>query len=216
MEKLAALVDEMAVVHVRGTPSSGKTTLAELLRCYYQEREQPAVLLTGWPLNTNLKWQEHLILQCRAARFPGINSRNFWSSNVVFILDEGQISYHDETFWLEFVKTLSGNMFQGPRLCLFASYGSPTTGPLDYPRGATPVHLGPNRRISIIKPSDPDSHGIGLYYDETEFNDAVDRFCSAIGRLVIDEEARSLLYWTTNGHPGAVQALANCLYDVCR
>lgn len=214
VEKLAALVDEWTVVHVRGTPSSGKTTLANLLQLHYQQRGQRIVFITGWPEDVN--WKDHLIMHCQAAGIVEINTGNFWKTNVIFLLDEGQISYHDAVFWLEFVKTLSGKWnVTGPKLCVFASYGSPENGPLDYPRGATPLHLAPPRRVSVIKPSGRDSHDVCLYFDEADFNDAVDRLCSESDGVVIDEKARSLLYSTTNGHPGAVTALVQCLYLVC-
>src|SRR3954452_22274085 len=48
VKKLAAVLDEKRVDHVRGTPSSGKTTLAILLSEYYHKRREPVVFLNSW------------------------------------------------------------------------------------------------------------------------------------------------------------------------
>src|SRR3954447_10930048 len=64
VKKLATILDEKRVVHVRGTPSSGKTTLAYLLWEYYDKRRECVVLLTGWHNVSDPR--THLVDKCRA------------------------------------------------------------------------------------------------------------------------------------------------------
>ncbi|KAE8402201.1 hypothetical protein BDV37DRAFT_253040 [Aspergillus pseudonomiae] len=53
VSKLAAAVDDKDVIHVRGTPASGKTVLSELLRDYYHERKRKVFLLSS-PLEVRM------------------------------------------------------------------------------------------------------------------------------------------------------------------
>jgi hypothetical protein len=48
VSKLADLIAEKTVVHVRGTPSSGKTVLAWRLEKYYEARSERCALIIGW------------------------------------------------------------------------------------------------------------------------------------------------------------------------
>src|SRR2546430_2378711 len=64
VKKLATILDEKRVVHVRGTPSSGKTTLALLLWEYYHKRRECVVLLNGWHNVSDTR--THLVDKCKA------------------------------------------------------------------------------------------------------------------------------------------------------
>ena len=44
------ILDERRVVHVRGTPASGKTTLALLLLWHYKKRGERVIFLNGWQM----------------------------------------------------------------------------------------------------------------------------------------------------------------------
>ena len=70
VKKLAALLDEKRVVHVRGTPSSGKTTLAILLWEYYHKRRERVVFFDGWHNVSNPRI--HLVDECRARGYSGV------------------------------------------------------------------------------------------------------------------------------------------------
>lgn len=56
-----------------------------------------------------------------------INRHNILDSNIVWIIDEEQMTYGDDEFWLAFVKFQQGHSL-GPQICVFSSYGSPTNG----------------------------------------------------------------------------------------
>ena len=57
MSELAASLDEVNIVHIRGTAASGKTRLSELLRDHYRREGRKAFLITDWvKLNPTDSW----------------------------------------------------------------------------------------------------------------------------------------------------------------
>lgn len=216
MEKLAALLEECRVVHIRGTPSSGKTILAGLLARYYGDRKEPVVYLDHWKKSEQTgNPREELARHCHAAGYYHVTCDNLLSQNLTFILDEAQSSYHDASLWLGPIKTMSG-VSSGPRFCLFSSYGSPDSGSDEYPLGTTPVNFKPAQRVSILVSETPGSPRLSLFYDRDEFEDVTDRLCRRpTMNFKIDMAARSYLYSVTNGHPGAVRSLISYIVDVC-
>ena len=213
IQKLATILDEERVVHVRGTPSSGKTTLAILLQNYYSGNGEPVVFLNGW--HNVSRPTTHLISECAANGYSGIDRFTLLKSNIVFIFDEAQQSYNDLDLWVGIIKTQSGSL-SGPKICLFSSYGSPATGPIQYPLGSTPIHFGARQRISITPSSFADNGRVCLFYSQQEFEDVVSRTCSNPTRTFdLDPAAREYLYSITNGHPGATTALLQFILLVC-
>lgn len=213
VQRLATILDEERVVYVRGTPSSGKTTLAHLLWNYYKKRGEPVVYLNGW--HDVSKPTTYLISKCEASGYSGIEDHTLLCTNVVFIFDEAQQSYNDLDLWLGIIKTQSGGL-GGPKICLFSSYGNPATGPTKYPLGSTPVHFGAQQRISIIPSSFAKNGRVCLFYSQQEFEDVVSRTCSNPTRtFALDPAAREYLYSITNGHPGATTALLKFIFSVC-
>ena len=140
------MLEEFRVVHVRGTPASGKTTLADLLESYYKNLGDTVIMVPPWERNPILPIQRLIEIGkgqgCRLS-----HTLREW--NVVLIFDEAQISFHDKQLWLNIIKTQSGSS-EGPRICIFSSYGSPSTGPVDYPLGSTPVRFAPGQQVSTI------------------------------------------------------------------
>ena len=213
VQKLATLLAEKGVVHVRGTPTSGKTILANLLFGYYKTRKVPVVFITGWYKVSNP--QAHLISMCEAAGYCGLEPANFLRANIVFILDEAQQSYNNMALWLGIIKTQSGSS-EGPKFCLFTSYGSPTTGSTKYPPASTPVYFGASQRVSITASPFAENEDVCLFYNTEEFEDVVSRLCSHPTRIfTLDPAAREYLYSITNGHPGATDALTKFTFEVC-
>ena len=214
VRKLAALLDDMLVVHVRGTPSSGKTTLAGLLYHHYVRLDQPVVFITGW--EHVIDPIENLVALCRNRGYEDINQANLLASEFVFIIDEAQESYRDRDLWLGIIKTHSGRMW-GARICLFSSYGSPIHGNPRRSPNTTPVHLGQSQRVSIKPSHIPDSPDFGLFFSRDEFKDVLDRICShPTLSFRMESTARAYLYSMTNGHPGAVSTLTSYIYEVCK
>jgi hypothetical protein len=210
VQKLATILDEKRVVHVRGTLSSGKTTLANLLGGYYNKRREPVVFLDGWHNVSDPT--AHLISSCEAHGYYGITRYTLINANVVFIFDEAQQSYDNVRLWLGIIKTQSGSR-AGPKFCLFSSYGSPTTRPTQYPLRSTLVHIGASQRISITTTAFVE---VCLFYNLEEFEDVVSRICSDPTRsFALDPATREYLYSITNGHPGATNALLYFIFEVC-
>ena len=224
VEKLADLLDDKHVIHVRGTPSSGKTTLASLLWMYYQERGHRVVFVPYW---IDVKDPHEFLAQlCELAGITGVNSSNILSrDDIIFIVDEAQSSYGDNLFWLQIVKYQS-DRHCGPKICLFASYGnpitgSPTTGQPNtghetvQPR-FTPVKLGPSQRVSLTVSKIATTPNVCLFYNQEEFDDVLKRLCSrSWSTCGLSSDAGSYLYSITDGHPGAVSSLMSYVYTVC-
>jgi hypothetical protein len=213
VEKLAAILEEKKVIHVRGTPSSGKTILAHLLWEYYRNQKERAILLEGWHNVTDPRI--HLVNECKAHGYDEIEPHNLNNANIIFMLDEAQQSYSDGRLWTGIIKTTSGS-HGGLRICLFSSYGSPTTGSTEYPSESTPPYLGVSQRISIAPSEFPDNRGVCLFYNKEEFEDVVRRRCSdPTNKFKLDSAARKYLYSITNGHPGATESLLAYISMVC-
>ena len=211
---MARILDEDRVVHVRGTPSSGKTTLAYLLRRYYEDRGEPVISVDGWHNTPNPT--AHLASLCVASGYDEVKPNNLLTWDVVFLFDEAQQSYQDSRLWLGIIKTQSGKS-SGPKIYLFSSYGSPATGPTQYPHGSTLVHFGAEQRVSISVSSNPRTPNICLFYNEEEFSEVVRLQCAnPIHKFAMDPDASEYLYSITNGHPGVVKSLLGYLFLVCR
>jgi hypothetical protein len=201
---------------VRGTPASGKTTLALLLRDYYLENNRKVFLLRTWKPLENFygkdPWDRFaLFLQHKC---PGHSPMDFFSSKTVIIIDEAQESYKDEEFWNTIIKERHSKEGKDIRLCLFCSYGSPLTG-LDT-QCFTPVNFGSPQRITLTPQPQECSPQIGLFFTQDEFNDTVSRLATYRYQEIftLDEEAQSYLFTVTNGHPGSVTSLVSFIFDV--
>jgi len=213
VEKLATILDEKRVIHVRGTPCSGKTILAMLLWGYYHKRRERVIFLNGWHNVSNPRI--HLVDECKRHGYYGVEPHTLTYANVVFILDEAQQSYDNSDLWSGIIKTQSGRQ-SGLRICLFSSYGSPSTGPTQYPPRSTPLQFGPSQRISITASRFVENGRVCLFYNREEFEDVVSRKCShPTNKFELDSAARDYLYSITNGHPGATDALLTFIFTVC-
>jgi hypothetical protein len=97
---------------VRGTPASGKSTLAQLLANHITTQEPAGnlIVIASWPDN-GLSWLAKLT-----------NRYDDTGPNTI-IIDEAQLSYWDTAFWNGFLKTITPD--SPNRVILFASYGSP-------------------------------------------------------------------------------------------
>lgn len=132
--KLPAILDDIKIVHVRGTPTTGKTCLSELLRHYYRDKGRKVFLTTKWEdLNLEDPWDS--LIDLGQNRHKGLLSQSkqdlSWalSSDTVILVDEAQKSYTDEVLWNTVLKERQATVcIYNFRLCLFCSYGNPNTG----------------------------------------------------------------------------------------
>lgn len=214
IETLARLLDEHAMIHVRGTPASGKSTMAKLLFRHYSrhdltQRQPTIVFVADWKdwVENNMDTVGFLVRQChqlghKIQRAEFLNEAN---DDLIFILDEAQVTYADSFFWYSVIKERLAAT-KGPRFCLFTSYGSPSTGSPDYPKTTTPPILKREQRISLIVPHDHVGHDLCLFYKQEEFKDAVKKWADTTDHT-IGEDVASCIFEQTNGHPGVAGAM---------
>ncbi|PYH94808.1 hypothetical protein BO71DRAFT_352744 [Aspergillus ellipticus CBS 707.79] len=217
----AEVVKANPVVHVRGTPSSGKTTLAYLLSDHLLENGWKVFFLKTWGLQLRsyctgdetawdgLKRKLH-------QKYPGCNPRDIFAPKTVLLVDEAQGSYSDEMFWNQVVKErMDGFLHEGFHICFFCSYGSPYT--CVEAQFYTPATFHPEQRITLTPQPTSDSPGIGLFFNQTEFEDAVARRIRHFTEyFTLHREAKEYLFALTNGHPGAVDGVLSYIYKVYR
>ncbi|BCR87943.1 ATP-binding protein [Aspergillus chevalieri] len=228
VSKLATILDEVNIVHVRGTPASGKTRLSELLRDYYHKEGRKVSLIKEWEtLNHMNPWHSLVKLVEKwneetqdAPTMTSLQSEQDLSwvltSNTVILVDEAQATYNDDALWNTiFKERLTPSVYKF-KLCLFCSYGSPVTGPDQ--TFFTPVRFSDQQRISLTPQSQEDSPPIGLFYDKEEFKDVVSRLLTFYyeERFNFNEGALEYIFALSNGHPGAVTSIVDVLYEAYR
>lgn len=92
--RLQKLLDEYRVVHVRGTSSSGKTTLAKLLEARYKEQRQAVIYVNAWHgVNDGT---DHFVQLCRQKGYI-VDRDSLATSDVVIVFDEAQ---HSTKIWI--------------------------------------------------------------------------------------------------------------------
>ncbi|KAL2802486.1 hypothetical protein BJX63DRAFT_414925 [Aspergillus granulosus] len=129
-------------------------------------------------------------------------------AGTIILIDEAQTSYGDSKFWNRIIKSLLNEdlNFRDIRVCLFSSYGSPSTGVecVYY----TPAHLGPQQRVTLtIQPKGP---AISLFFTVPEAYDAMDHIVARRHPKVhttLDDDAKAYLFSLTNGHPGGIKSM---------
>lgn len=212
VETLARLLDENMVMHVRGTPASGKSTLARLLYQFLAEKQE-VILMDTW--DNKMSATEYLAKECRDRGYIGVQASDILASNFVFIIDEAQQTYVNPHLWYSVIKFQSQRQ-AGPRFCLFSSYGSPTIGAPDYPEATTPPVLSLSQRVSLTVSRNSDAPDICLFYNLAEYKDVLDRFCKhpAI-EFTLDTDVKDYLFSLTNGHPGAISSIMVYIRNVC-
>ncbi|KAI7968161.1 hypothetical protein EIK77_010331 [Talaromyces pinophilus] len=218
VQELARIVLEEGVVHVRGTPTSGKTTLALLLHKYNTDNDVKSVYIRQWSPMKSIEHfgTYHLVWHARAAGFTSVSYDNFESQDITFILDNAQTSYKDDQLWLGPLKDQNNNCRQfGPRFCLFMSYGSPTEGPDDPSPNSIRSGIKILQRVSITVSRLENSPQISLFFTREEFDDVLQRKrCDQKRPVPLDSNAADYLFHLTNGHPGAVEAVLAMIHKV--
>ena len=174
---------------MRGTPASGKTTLANLLQHYIAKQEPDAlvVLVPSWRTQDQLDqmggWRKWLADRWNA------------EDGSVLIVDEAQTSFRDISFWTH-IKGINENWRY--RVITFSTYGS--TGSED----STPTNHSPylNQVVGLHKIDHGDHMGAGLLLTEAEFNEFVKK--RFIGHC-FDEQFLLGIYELTGGHVGTCE-----------
>jgi hypothetical protein len=213
-------LQQVRVIHVRGTPTSGKSSLARNLK-FYVMRTEPGVRIcsfrwpddSAWPDGLNRASQYHRLLNFITGR-PAESDNWPQMENTLLIIDEAQMSYEYLDLWNDFLKPLASDAKRGPFVILFSSYGSPTQIPVRAALGSAPIHLSAKQRVSI-RPLSENNPKISLYFTRSEFDDVVTRVCEYNAKdeqpFLPSSELLEYVWEFTNGHPGATRAVLDAL-----
>jgi hypothetical protein len=182
------LFDIINVTQVRGTPASGKTSLAFLLRKYITENhpEKKEVFLACYRVEPAQK----PIMDCQ----DWLVDQGWDSpSNGVLILDEAQLSYWDSSFWLTFIKSI--NASTPHMVILFASYGSASRNLLN---NSTPLFVQEGQLVGLAR--GPTGASVGLLLTREEMEGVVRK---KFPNHLFDDSLLDYIYSLTSGHVGA-------------
>ncbi|KAG8810124.1 hypothetical protein FRC17_003081 [Serendipita sp. 399] len=195
---VSALYERLCCYHfvlVCGTPASGKSTLAQLLEQHIRLKEPSThpILIDNWPENRS-SWVSKLTEMFDPS---GPNT---------IIIDEGQLTYWDTSFWNSFLKMITPESTN--RVILFASYGSPHNRVSVF---GTTAFVPDVNRVSLR----PIDHGdnvaqAGLLLLPDEFHDLVERRCP---KRHFKEDFIDYIYGFTAGHVGATRDLLTIVLE---
>lgn len=210
---LWSLLREVRVVQCRGTPTSGKTTLARLLEDFVvNNNPNMQVVYMSWP-GAAPPEEQILPFDVMIKRYASVTWEGpiFNLSNLLLICDEAQNSYQFHGFWNDFIKMQASGAQAGPYIAMFSSFGSPAATVVPFP-GSAPPYLSLEQRLSM-HPRD-NSRAVSLYFRRTEFDDVIQRVCRpahAHEPLLPGKDLVDYLYKITSGHPGCVRAMLGVL-----
>lgn len=205
------LIKRRQVVHIRGTPATGKSTLAHLLARHVSISEpELEVYHLCWPytfdggLSKSTPYSH--LLNALASRPQ--NSSNWMNINGLLIIDEAQASYQYSSLWNDLIKFLEPGF--ALRVALFSSYGS-ASAILQEASTSTPLILNLNQRVSLKRSAEhPD---LCLLLSRDEFYDLMNRRCLSYGDHQPFRPSAELiehLFGMTQGHAAA----STCVLEV--
>ncbi|KAK2784931.1 hypothetical protein FQN53_008117 [Emmonsiellopsis sp. PD_33] len=209
VEALWGRLQRETVIHVRGTPASGKSTLAFLLKLHVEEvAPNLHILAIAWPMEFPAGFFRqtpyHRLLNFLSNR--DLELDDWKRKRILIIIDEAQGSYAYTSLWNDFIKSLT--RLDGPLVALFSSYGSPTEAPLG-DQTPTPILFSDSQRISL-RPT-PVNPEIGLFFSLEEFDDVVARVSQGYGQFgqafILSDDLKKYIYDISSGHPAAVRSL---------
>jgi hypothetical protein len=183
------LLNASDIIQVRGTPASGKTSLAKLLHEYILRNERDP-WVTRVPV-----WNPREMMP-RGGWAEWLSPRWSFQSGSVLIVDEAQSAYWDLAFWLELKAIKPESPF---RVITFASYGSAGRNIND---PLTPIHISPRQNISLIAHDHGDQIAVGLLLTKPEFEEFVTKLFvdNYFDVLFLD-----IVFNITRGHVGACE-----------
>jgi hypothetical protein len=188
-------------LQVRGTPASGKSTLAKLLGKHIrvQEPDVRVIWIDGWERDD--------VAKCRGW-YSYLKKRKGWipGGDTVFIFDEAQLSYKDGRLWNELFKGIHD--YPDRRAIAFASYGSPSSS-TDIQ--GTSIFVVPMARVSLL-PTAPkdDLPAAGLLFTSAEFNELVLKQYPD-SEYHFHRSFLDMVFKITEGHVGAMYSFLNII-----
>ena len=181
-------------MQVRGTPASGKTTLARLLEAYIVQQEEGKtniLFFNQWPLDVmkNATSTSYLELQGWVQ-----------GDQTVFIFDNAEVMYAALDLWSDLFKSACD--YPTRRAIIFTSYGSPNTRiHLD---SYTLFQFNFEQRVNLRSvPHNDGLPSVGLLLTWDEFNDLICTRYSSSGHY-FHPEFLDEVFKLTAGHVGVV------------
>jgi hypothetical protein len=223
--KLWEQVQLHRVIHIRGTPGSGKTFLARLLRFYlWKTMPNLKIYSTSWPNESKFKENGlhkgsyyHELLNVATSK--PMDARFDWLElkNTLLIIDEAQRSYEYDSLWADFLRSQAGRGRKGGILViLLSSFGSPSEAPVQV-KGSAPMSFAPEQRVSVRPLPNRNNPEVSLYFTLAEFKDVVTRTCNYYnttdpGKPFLPSlEVLDYIWALTNGHPAGTRAVLDAL-----
>ncbi|KAJ7940230.1 hypothetical protein B0H13DRAFT_1937138 [Mycena leptocephala] len=200
------------ILHIRGTPGSGKTVLSKLLFNHIVSQLQGdlVTLLGLWsrPRDGNATIAEALARAKQHGDSVDLEKHNTHHHWLIF--DEAQSTYSDASLW----STLFKDPPDGFLFVLFAFHGSQGGGQ-DPDKEGTPNNILPHQQIGL-RPSRNgllDSQNIpGLYFTLDEYQIFMAEQRKKPDLPVLAEDLVKWLYISSKGHIGAIDSV---LFAIC-
>lgn len=198
------------ILHIRGTPASGKSILRLLLARYI------GVVRPAWTVSSQEAWPHHLQdndLEGTAAFLESclnLPRDQFYSTeDRVLLVDEAQMTYRNVYFWNSFLKLIDNT--QGVYVILFSLYGSPGRRPIELV-GLTPPVLSEDQRISLVWTTSGVFDPVGLLFTREEAREVIALATEFYqDKPKFAPELLDWLYYLSGGHAGALDGLMQVL-----
>lgn len=209
IDRLMKRLLDYNILHIRGTPASGKSVLLALIHDYILNH------YPSWSVISIRSWPQHLsssspddsrvflekILGTTLDQLPRLRQP------IVLLIDEAQTSKSDTFFWNDFLKFLVQPRTVPVYVIMCSAYGSAGRFPVDLPL-ITPPILNWVQRIELTWSGDTEYVPIGLYLSRDETTDVFDRTTKYHqDHPRYSEALRDYLFHLTNGHTGALTSI---------
>ena len=218
MQETIKVLFDYRLIHIRGTPGSGKSVLCHLISNYLNSNYPNLTVsnICGWK-SSEVERDEDPNVHLK--KRTGVTIMEFLASqNRVLLIDEGQETYSDGQLWGQLFKLVT--RLTGPFTIMFASYGSPTRSPIEHTY-RTLVELRAIQRLSyqryrcfVDSPTEPVKVP-GLLLLEDEAHDVVSRALKCHpDQPEFSTELTNKLIEMAKGHVGALASLVSVILQV--
>lgn len=210
--KLAAHWERHRIVHMRATPSSGKSTLSMLLEAYLKDKYPP-------PMGNIIRSQRYnrykhiggVLALRKVLKDFEVDVHPMQADGVWLIMDEAQSTYGDTELWDFIAKDLTSHP-TGIRIMIIAAIGS--SGDFADPLH-TPMILEPQLRM-CMRPTE--RFPVGVYLDRSECYDMVKRFGlnrskSLVDAFEVTPDVNLWIWSLSAGHCGVVKTLLRSFHE---
>jgi hypothetical protein len=195
VNKIQEAAESFGGILIRSPPSSGKTSLGQLLYCFYYKQENVLPISI-----TCLYWIENCTFEEAFATKSGTNhslaellAKLPLSNKIVLIIDEAQLLYNiiPTTVWAMLKMGLPHQL----RIMFLSAYGL-----------STPFEFSQDRLFGL---SD-------LLFTEVEFNQYIEKVNATWVPISQFPVVVRMIYDATTGHPGLIRKILTLLYDFIR